>query len=212
MCVSEALDAGPEGPVRSCDFPFNPYAAGGLFGQQELMTKSWVMTETMANGYSSESTRRELSNECQLGRVSMVFENICVLVLCMKVASAAEGLTPTHEGQSVSRPGLSKSGLKQTDCFHTHGKQVFRESICGTTCLEVVKWNLIQSLRFRGQRCRRQYFCVSCWRWGSLPHILLRFLTWERYKDDEGVSFIEEVELSLIWEKDIQIENTERVP
>ena len=29
MCVSEALDAGREGPVRSCDFPFNPYAAGG---------------------------------------------------------------------------------------------------------------------------------------------------------------------------------------
>ena len=32
------------------------------------------MTETLANGYSSESTQRELSNEYQLDRVSMVFK------------------------------------------------------------------------------------------------------------------------------------------
>ena len=50
------------------------------------------MTETLANGYSYESTQRELSNEYQHDRVSMVFENICVLVLWMKVASALEGL------------------------------------------------------------------------------------------------------------------------
>ena len=51
------------------------------------------MTETLANGYSYESTQRELSNEYQHDGVSMVFENICVLVLWMKVASALEGLT-----------------------------------------------------------------------------------------------------------------------
>ena len=50
------------------------------------------MTETLANGYSYESTRQELSNEYQHDRVSMVFENICVLVLWMKLASALEGL------------------------------------------------------------------------------------------------------------------------
>ena len=50
------------------------------------------MTEILANGYSSESTQRELSNEYQYDRVSMVFKNICVFVLSTKVASALEGL------------------------------------------------------------------------------------------------------------------------
>ena len=57
------------------------------------MQKNWKMTETMANGYSSESTQREFSNEYQHDRVYMVFNNICVLVLWMKVALALEGLT-----------------------------------------------------------------------------------------------------------------------
>ena len=47
---------------------------------------------TLANGYSSESTHQELSNEYQHDRVKMVFENLCVLVLWTKVASAFEGL------------------------------------------------------------------------------------------------------------------------
>ena len=50
------------------------------------------MTETLANGYSYESTQRELSNEYQYDRVSMVFKDICVLVLWTKVALALEGL------------------------------------------------------------------------------------------------------------------------
>ena len=50
------------------------------------------MTETLANGYSSERTQRELSNEYQHDRVSMFFKDICDLVLGMKVASALEGL------------------------------------------------------------------------------------------------------------------------
>ena len=40
------------------------------------------MTETMANGYSSESTQRELSNEYQHDRVFMDFEKslrLCAL-------------------------------------------------------------------------------------------------------------------------------------
>ena len=37
-------------------------------------------------------TRRELSNEYQHDRVWMIFKNICVLVLRLKVASALEGL------------------------------------------------------------------------------------------------------------------------
>ena len=50
-------------------------------------------TETLANGYSTESTQQELSNEYQHDRVKMVFKNLFVLVLWTKVASALEGLT-----------------------------------------------------------------------------------------------------------------------
>ena len=35
----------------------NPYAAGNLFDQYRMMQKNWKMTETLANGYSSESTQ-----------------------------------------------------------------------------------------------------------------------------------------------------------
>ena len=50
------------------------------------------MIESMANGYSSESTQRELSNEYPHDRVWMVIKNLCMLVLWTKVASALEGL------------------------------------------------------------------------------------------------------------------------
>ena len=39
------------------------------FAQYKMMQKSWKMIETLANGYSSESTQWELSNEYQLDRV-----------------------------------------------------------------------------------------------------------------------------------------------
>ena len=50
------------------------------------------ITETLANGYSYESTRRGLSNEYQHDRVLMVLKNLWVLMLWTKVASALEGL------------------------------------------------------------------------------------------------------------------------
>ena len=56
------------------------------------MQKPRKITETLANGYSSESTRGELSNEYQHDKVWMVFKNLCVVVLWTKVASALEGL------------------------------------------------------------------------------------------------------------------------
>ena len=46
------------------------------------------MTETLANGYSSEGTHRELSNEYQHDRVWMIFNKNCILMLWTKVASA----------------------------------------------------------------------------------------------------------------------------
>ena len=39
------------------------------------------MTETLANGYSYESTQRELSNEYQHAKGGMVFKNLWVVVL-----------------------------------------------------------------------------------------------------------------------------------
>ena len=57
------------------------------------MQKTRKITGTLANGYSSESTPRELSNEYQDDRVSMVFQESCILVLWMKLVSALEGLT-----------------------------------------------------------------------------------------------------------------------
>ena len=55
------------------------------------------MTETLAHGYSSESTPRELSNEYQHDRAKMVFKNLWVIVLWTKVALALEGLNHTHK-------------------------------------------------------------------------------------------------------------------
>ena len=40
----------------------------------------WKMTETLAHGYSSESTQWELSNEYKHDRVKMVFKDLSVLV------------------------------------------------------------------------------------------------------------------------------------
>ena len=54
------------------------------------MTGFRKMTETLANGYSSESPQRELSNEYQHDRVCVVFKNLCILVLLTNVASALQ--------------------------------------------------------------------------------------------------------------------------
>ena len=59
-----------------------------------MMQKTWKMTETLAFGYSYEGTQRELSNEYQLDKVSMIFKNLCILVPRMTVALALEGLKP----------------------------------------------------------------------------------------------------------------------
>ena len=47
----------------------NPYAAGGYFRQNEMMQTWWKIIETLANGYSFDSTQQELSNEYQHDRV-----------------------------------------------------------------------------------------------------------------------------------------------
>ena len=52
------------------------------------------MTETLAHGYSSESTWQKQSNEYQHDRVYMVFKSLWILIPWVKVALALEGLTP----------------------------------------------------------------------------------------------------------------------
>ena len=52
--------------------------------------KTGKMSETLANGYSSESIWRELSNEYQIDKVQVFFKDRCVLVLWTNVASALE--------------------------------------------------------------------------------------------------------------------------
>ena len=47
----------------------NSFAADGLFGQYDMLTKSREMAETLAHGYISESTMHKLSNEHQHDRV-----------------------------------------------------------------------------------------------------------------------------------------------
>ena len=64
------------------------------------------MIETLANGYSSESTQRELLNEYQYDRVLMVFKDFSVLVLWTNVASALEGLKTKYNERNLS-PCLS---------------------------------------------------------------------------------------------------------
>ena len=54
------------------------------------MQNTWKMTETLPNGYSYESTQRELSNEYPHDRVRIVFKDLCACVLWTKVAPASE--------------------------------------------------------------------------------------------------------------------------
>ena len=68
-----------------------------------LSVNGLIMPETLANGYSSESTQRELSDEYQHDRVLMVIKNLCLLVIWTKVASALLGLS---------------GGLHRTDAKH----------------------------------------------------------------------------------------------
>ena len=68
--------------------------------------------ETLANGYSSESTPRELSNEYQHDWVGMVIKNLCIFVLWMKVASALEGLV-SRVGNKNENAGYRHFGQMQ---------------------------------------------------------------------------------------------------
>ena len=56
-------------PKRDLLILINPYPAGGYFGQYQMMQFPEKNIETLANGYSSVTTMRELSDEYQHDRV-----------------------------------------------------------------------------------------------------------------------------------------------
>ena len=57
------------------------------------LQKNGKMSETLAHEYSSDSNQQKLSNEHQHDRVWMVFRELCVIVLSMKVGLALEWLS-----------------------------------------------------------------------------------------------------------------------
>ena len=69
------------------------------------------MTETIANGYSSESTQRDLSNEYQHERVKKIFIIFCFFVHWPKVTSAAEGLIRYSQMTSPSFGGPGRNWI-----------------------------------------------------------------------------------------------------
>ena len=62
------------------------------------------MTETLGHGYSSESTLRDLDYPVNVNKIGfkMLFKNLCVLVLWMKVASAFKGFKDRDVCKSTS--------------------------------------------------------------------------------------------------------------
>ena len=75
------------------------------------------MTETLAYGYSSESTHRELSNEFQHDRILMVFKSLSILVLWTKEALALEGLGPLGDVQGDGRGTINQYVIWIYDAF-----------------------------------------------------------------------------------------------
>ena len=63
--------------------------AANLTNNKDIQ-KTLKMTETLANGYSSDSSQRRLSYEYPDDLVRMIFIIFCILVHLMKVASALE--------------------------------------------------------------------------------------------------------------------------
>ena len=57
-----------------------------------MIQKNLKMTETLADGYSYESAHEELCNEYPHDMVMMVFINLRIFLLWMKVASPLEVL------------------------------------------------------------------------------------------------------------------------
>ena len=71
------------------------------------------MTETLANGYSSDSSQRGLSYEYPDDLVRIIFIIFCILVHLTKEATALEGLMETYYIDT-------RNGLCQKDVYMNH--------------------------------------------------------------------------------------------
>ena len=68
----------------------------------------WNLTETLAHGYSSDSTQQEPSDEYMAGFIKF-FKYFCALVPLTKVASALKGLMLNNHWRSTCVALYSKS-------------------------------------------------------------------------------------------------------
>ena len=110
------------------------------------------MTETLAHGYSSESTLQELSNKYQHNRVELVFKYLCVLVLWTKVSSALEGLS--------NRTGFCLSVCPAASARQEGGGGGGMYS-CGIQCLSIGNFMISDSSLDIGSRgC--VHSCADC--------------------------------------------------
>ena len=75
------------------------------------------MTEIMANGYSSDRTRRELFYEYKHDRVKMIFIYFCFFEHYTKVTSAAEGFKE-HGHVYCSFTTLASTTVCSQHCFN----------------------------------------------------------------------------------------------
>ena len=82
-----------------------------------LKTEKWLEPWHLANGHSSESTQKELSNEYQHDRVKIVFKGFGVPELWTKVASALEGLKSKFTLHTFVLPPPKTDRVDRRDCF-----------------------------------------------------------------------------------------------
>ena len=110
------------------------------------MQKSWKMTETLANGYSFESTHQELSNEYQHDRVLMILKILCIPMLWTKVPSALEGLMRWDKAaqEIYGRLKLPRKKTKKNSLLKSSRGVVFSHSLA--PCfpdIEIIDINLV---------------------------------------------------------------------
>ena len=79
------------------------------------------MTETLANGYSSDSSQRGLSYEYPDDLVRMIFIIFCILVHLTKEATALEGLKTSKSNKN----GVTGLLLMNTSLSYSFQKYAF---------------------------------------------------------------------------------------
>ena len=76
------------------------------------------MTETLANGYLSESTLQDLSNEYQHDRIKMIFKIFCFFVHLTKATLTSEGNAEATFVLSTRKQRFLKN-IKTLSCWYS---------------------------------------------------------------------------------------------